>query len=479
MTRKCSEDPRINLTSLRRRELLQVGFSTAMGLGLNGFLSSKRAAADQQSNQRSDRRPDRRPGAAKSVIIIYQTGGASQIDTFDPKPDAPEGIRGEFHPIATQVPGIQVAEHLPRFASQADRWAIIRSMSHKNAGHLTATHQVLTGTPVPGLPEDLPVDKVASRQDWPCYASGLNYLRPRSDGVPSGVNLPTFLEEGPLTWPGQHAGLLGAQHDPWQLRRDPNAPDFREDTLHLLNGLSLDRLQNRKSLLVLVDRQRQTLAVAGEQQLSGQYQAAFNLLTSGRLTQAFDLNREPVAVRDRYGRHMFGQSLLLARRLVEAGVPIVQCNMGIVQTWDNHADIFNVLKTRLLPPFDQGVAALLDDLDARGLLDHTLVALFGEFGRTPKLSILPGQTQSGRDHWPHVFSAAFAGAGVRGGQVIGSSDAIGGYPATMPLGPRELAATIYEALGLRPDTLVHDRLGRPLTLCAGEPISQLYNADAA
>jgi hypothetical protein len=471
MTRNCSEDSRINLTSMRRRELLQVGFSTAMGLGLNGILSSNRAAADQ--------RPDRRLGAAKSVIIIYQTGGASQIDTFDPKPDAPEGIRGEFHPIATRVPGIQVAEHLPRFASQADRWAIIRSMSHKNAGHLTATHQVLTGTPVPGLPEDLPVDKVASRQDWPCYASALNYLRPRSDGVPSGVNLPTFLEEGPLIWPGQHGGLLGAQHDPWQLRRDPNAADFREDTLHLLNGLSLDRLQNRKTLLALVDRQRRTLAIAGEQQLSGQYQAAFNLLTSGRLTQAFDLNREPVAVRDRYGRHMFGQSVLLARRLIEAGVPIVQCNMGIVQTWDNHADIFNVLKNRLLPPFDQGVAALLDDLNASGLLDHTLVALFGEFGRTPKLSILPGQTQSGRDHWPHVFSAAFAGAGVRGGQVIGSSDATGGYPATMPLGPRELAATIYEALGIRPNTLVHDRLGRPLTLCAGEPISQLFSASGA
>ena len=244
------------------------------------------------------------------------------------------------------------------------------------------------------------------------------------------MNLPTFLEEGPLIWPGQHAGLLGGQHDPWQIRRDPNAADFREETLHLMNGLSLDRLQNRKSLLALVDSQRKTVA-AGEQQLSGQYQAAFNLLTSGCLTQAFDLNRETATVRDRYGRHMFGQSLLLARRLVEAGVPIVQCNMGIVQTWDNHADIFNVLKNRLLPPFDQGVAALLDDLEARGLLDHTLVAVFGEFGRTPKLSIMPGQTQSGRDHWPHVFSAAFAGVGVRGGQVIGSSDATGGFPASI------------------------------------------------
>ena len=351
-------------------------------------------------------------------------------------------------------------------------------MSHQNAGHLTATHQVLTGTPVPGLPPDLPVDKVANRQDWPCYASALSYLRPRTDGVPSGVNLPTFLEEGPLIWPGQHAGLLGAQHDPWQLRRDPNAADFREETLHLLDGLSLGRLQNRKALLDVVDRQQRSVAQAGAQQLSGQYQAAFNLLTSGRLTQAFDLNRETAAIRDRYGRHMFGQSLLLARRLVEAGVPIVQCNMGIVQTWDNHVDIFNVLKKGLLPPFDQGVAALMDDLDNRGLLNQTLVVVFGEFGRTPKIALMPGQTIPGRDHWPNVFSAAFAGAGVRGGQVIGSSDASGGYPASTPLGPRELGATIYQALGIRPDTLVRDRLGRPLTLCAGEPISQLYDASA-
>jgi hypothetical protein len=468
MDKNCIQHSTAQLTSMRRRELLQVGFSTAMGLGLSGLLSSKRAVANEQ--------PNRRFGAAKNVIIIYQTGGASQIDTFDPKPDAPAEIRGDFHPISTRIAGVQIAEHLPRFASQADRWAIIRSMSHKNAGHLTATHQVLTGTAVPGLPEDLPVDKIASRQDWPCYASALNYLRPRGDGVPTGINLPTFLEEGPLIWPGQHAGLLGTQHDPWQIRRDPSAADFREETLHLMDGLSLGRLQQRQSLLAEVDRQRRTIGALGEQQISERYQTAFNLLTSGRLSKAFDLNREPATVRDRYGRHMFGQSLLLARRLVEAGVPIVQCNMGIVQTWDNHADIFNVLKTRLLPPFDQGVAALTDDLAARGLLDHTLVALFTEFGRTPKLSIMPGQTQAGRDHWPQVCSAAFTGAGVQGGQVIGSSDASGGYPASVPLGPRNLAATIYEALGIRPETLVRDRLGRPLTLCTGEPISQLYGA---
>ncbi len=426
-----SSDRHLAAPLKNRREVLQVGFSTALGLGLSGIASSATAAAKDRAGA----------GArAKRVILVFQTGGASHIDTLDPKPNAPTSVRGEFKPIATRVSGIQVSEHLPRLASQADRWAVIRSMSHGNAGHLPATHQVLTGAPIPGLPEDRPDDKVASRQDWPCYAAALDYLRPRQDGIPSGVNLPTFLLEGPLTWPGQHAGLLGAEHDPWQIRRDPNQRKFREETLRLLDGLSLDRLNGRRGLLAEVDRQRAALTAAAEvSQVSARYESAFNLLTSGRLAQAFDLGRETDKVRDRYGRHMFGQSLLLARRLVEAGVPIVQCNMGIVQTWDNHADIFNTLKQRLLPPLDQGLAALLDDLHGGGLLEETLVVLFGEFGRTPKISAMPGQAAAGRDHWPQVFSAAFAGAGVQGGQVIGSSDAVGGYPATTAYSPRDLA----------------------------------------
>jgi len=226
--------------------------------------------------------------------------------------------------------------------------------------------------------------------------------------------------------------------------------------------------------MATVERQRAAL-VGAERQLSGQYEAAFNLLTSGSLAQAFELDREPAAVRDRYGRHMFGQSLLLARRLIESGVPIVQCNMGIVQTWDNHADIFTVLRDRLLPPFDRAVAALMNDLHDRGRLDQTLVVVFGEFGRTPKLSIFPGQTKSGRDHWPFVFSAAFAGAGVQGGQVIGSSDRLGAYPATNPFSPHDFAATIFDALGITPETTIHDRLGRPLQVYTGEPMRALYS----
>jgi hypothetical protein len=469
--------------SSNRREILQVGFSTALGLGLRGLAA---VAGDRPPHVDASLRDagaslgETRPrGRAKRVILVFQTGGASHIDTLDPKPAAPDAVRGEFKPIATRVSGIQIGEHMPLFAARADRWAIIRSMSHRCAGHLPATHQVLTGSPIPGLPEDRPDDKVASRQDWPCYAAALSYLRPRHDGIPSGVSLPTFLLEGPLTWPGQHAGLLGGEHDPWQIRRDPNDKNFREDTLRLVDGLSLERLQNRRSLLAEVDRQRTALAAAADaQQVSARYESAFNLLTSGRLAQAFDLGREPAKVRDRYGRHMFGQSLLLARRLAEAGVPIVQCNLGIVQTWDNHADIFNTLKKRLLPPLDQGLAALLDDLQSGGLLDETLVVLFTEFGRTPKIARLQGQPP-GRDHWPQVFSVALAGAGVRGGQVIGSSDAAGAYPASTAYSPRDLGATIYDALGLRPDTVIHDRLGRPLQLCSGDVIAPLYSGKTA
>jgi uncharacterized protein (DUF1501 family) len=232
--------------------------------------------------------------------------------------------------------------------------------------------------------------------------------------------------------------------------------------------------------LAEVDRQRAALTAAAEVgQVSARYESAFNMLTSGRLARAFDLSRESDKVREDYGRHMYGQSLLLARRLVEAGVPVVQCNMGIVQTWDNHADIFGTLKNRLLPPLDRALAALMSDLASSGLLKETLVVLLGEFGRTPKISRLPGQAVAGRDHWPQVFSAAFAGAGVRGGQVIGSSDAIGAYPASSPHSPRDLGATIYDALGIRPDTMIHDRLGRPLQLCTGEVIGPLYGGKPA
>lgn len=416
---------------------------------------------------------------AKSVILILLTGGPSQHDTFDLKPQSPEGIRGEFHPIDTAVPGIQICEHIPLLAARARQFALVRSMSHREGSHLPGTHKLLTGRPMP-LKRDSDLDNVLSRRDWPCYAAAYDAVRPRTDGVPNGVTLPNRLIEGPLTWPGQHGGFLGASHDPWQITQDPNQPTFRDDSLHLPAGVTIDRLTSRESLLREVDLQRARLeGAAGEQAYHDQHTAAINLLTSGRVSQAFDMNREPASVRDQYGRHLFGQSLLLARRLVQAGVPIVQANMGIVQTWDTHDNNFVKLKDRLLPPLDRGVSALLDDLSATGLIDETLVVMVGEFGRTPKISLTAGATIPGRDHWPQVYTAFFAGAGVQGGQVIGRSDDIGAFPITRSYAPDDIGTTIFAALGLAASTEFRDKLGRPLQLATGEVIEPLYSGAPA
>jgi hypothetical protein len=447
---------------ITRREWLQVGYTGLLGLGVSSLLPGRNAAAATAGT--TSRR-------GKSVILVFLTGAPSHLDTFDLKPDAPPEVRGEFKPIATTVPGFQVSEHLPHLAARAHQYTIVRSMSHRENNHLVATHHVLTGAQQPGAF----FDKVASRDDWPAYSSGLAYLRPRNDGIPTGVNLPTFLMEGPLTWPGQHAGFLGPKYDPWQITRDPNAADFRVDSLRPGPGMEIARLDDRRALLAEVDRQQRQLAGLAEcRRLSDQQQLAFTVLTSGKIAQAFDLDREPVAVRDRYGRHAFGQSLLLARRLVQAGVPVVQANMGRVQNWDNHGDIFQTLKKRLLPPLDQAVAALLDDLAAHGLLDETLVLMLGEFGRSPKLSGQPGSRAPGRDHWAPCFFGLFAGAGVRAGQVIGKSDRIGAYPVTRPYTPDDLGATVYHILGIDPGSEVRDRQDRPVRLNRGEVMDALF-----
>ncbi len=448
---------------ITRREWLQVGYSGLIGLGLPTLLIRRAGAAERGARK------------AKSVILVFLTGAPSHLDTFDLKPEAPPEIRGEFKPIATRVPGVHVCEHLPRLAARAEKYALVRSLAHRENNHLVATHHVLTGHPQPGAF----FDKVASRDDWPCYASALDCLRPRHDGVPSGVNLPTFLVEGPLTWPGQHAGFLGPKHDPWQITRNPNAADFRVDSVTLAPEMEVTRLTDRRALLGEVNRQQHRLAdEAAGRRLSDQQQMAFTVLTSGRVAQAFELDREPLAVRERYGRHAFGQSLLLARRLVQAGVPVVQANMGRVQNWDTHDNNFPRLKDRLLPPLDQGVAALLDDLEATGLLAETLVVLLGEFGRAPKINTQPGAKTPGRDHWAPCFSGLFAGAGVRGGQVLGKSDKVGAYPATKPHTPDDLGATVYHVLDVDPACEVRDRLNRPVQLNRGEIIESLFTGAA-
>jgi hypothetical protein len=346
-------------------------------------------------------------------------------------------------------------------------------MSHNYTNHLNATHEILTGHSQPGAF----FDKIASRDDYPCYASALKYVRPPGDGIPSGVMLPTYLMEGPLTWPGQHAGFLGSRYDPLQIKQDPSKPDFREESLTPPVGFSIERMSRRRELLDELAARRDSLSAASSNDpMAEQRELAYSMLLSGKVARAFDIHREDPKTRDRYGRNMFGQSILLAKRLVEAGVPIVQANMGRVQNWDTHSGNFKRLKGELFPPLDRGVSALLDDLASTGRLDETLVIVTGEFGRTPRIGKSTGNVNGpdGRDHWSKCFSIAFAGAGIRGGQMIGQSDRIGAYPASRPYGPGDFATTIYRALGIDPETEMRDRFDRPIRLALGEEISPLY-----
>jgi len=444
---------------IRRRQLLQIGWS-----GLLACSMDQLAAARQLPRAVSQPR-------AKSLIIVFCTGAISHHDTLDMKPEAAAEVRGDFSPIATSVAGTQICQHLPGLATLAHKYALVRTLSHKDNNHLMSTHHVLTGHLQPGGF----FDKVASRDDWPCYSAGCEFLRPRSDGIPNGVNLPTYLMSAPLTWPGQHAGFLGPKYDPWQIVGDPSRADFRVESLSLIQGLDQTRLDSRRQLLqdLQAGSGPNDEALAAARMVEDQ-RLAFSMLSAGRLTQAFELQREPDAVRDRYGRHAFGQSLLLARRLVEAGVPIVQANMGPVQNWDSHSAIFQTLRDRLLTPLDRGVSALLHDLDERGLLQETMVIMLGEFGRTPKIN-----GDGGRDHWGPCFTGLFAGAGVQGGKVIGRSDEIGAYPDSTAYSPDDLGATVYSALGIEPHSVVRDRLNRPVHLNQGNVIEPLYSGGDA
>jgi hypothetical protein len=375
--------------------------------------------------------------------------------------------------MSTSVPGIQICEHLPLTAARADKFAIVRSMTHGVPVHELGTHFLLSG--IDALPPG--ANHMATRHDWPNYASGLEYVKPRSDGIPNGVLLPTYLNAG-YGFSGQNGGVLGAKFDPWHVTSDPNAPGFKAGDLQT-PGISVDQIRNREALLKSVDHQQSLMErVAESKQFSDKQAKAFGLLSAGKLASAFDLGRESVAMRDRYGRHMFGQSLLLARRLLENGVPYVQAHMGAMNHWDTHNENCKSLKTRLLPPFDLAYSALLDDLEARGMLSETLVVTVGEFGRTQKMGTDNGGNitgKDGRDHWGGCFFALFAGGGVRGGQVIGKSDKHGAYPAVNPYKPSDLGATVYSALGVDPASEVLDRGGRPMALNRGTPIAALFS----
>ncbi len=445
-----------------RRELLQVGCSSLLGLGLSGVLQNQIQAAAH--NRR-----------AKSVVLMFMSGGGSHIDTFDPKPESSE-IKGEFGTIATGLPGIHFSDKMAGLATRTDKFAIVRSMSHKDNRHLSGSHNALTGA-MQIFRGDSNQAKSLNRADWPSYGSAMSHLRPRIDGLPSQVTLPHPLIEGVLVWPGQHAGFIGAKHDPLVLKCNPNDPKSRVEGLTLLDGLSIDRMNNRRELLKSIDRQQQG-ATATRQGInfSNQQEQAFSMLTSPKLKKALDVHAEPDNIRDRYGRHLFGQTMLMARRMVEFGMPVIQCNMGRVQLWDTHSDHFPRLKD-YLPALDKALSAFLDDLSERGLLDETLVICVGEFGRTPHISPLPGQPIPGRHHWAHAYSAFFAGAGIQGGQVIGKTDAIGAYPVSVPHHPNDIGATVYSALGIDPHQMLTDRLNRPRPLNEGKVMDVLYTGE--
>ncbi|MEZ6138970.1 MAG: DUF1501 domain-containing protein [Zavarzinella sp.] len=412
---------------------------------------------------------------AKACILLFMWGGPAQQDTWDMKPDAPDVYRGEFKPISTTVPGLQISEHFPQLAKRADELCLIRSMTHNDVNHTTATHHLLTGKPAPsgGLSDD-----------WPNYGAVLSHLGRGKGPLPPYVSMmpvvpngaPRFVEQSH----GQGAGWLGPVYNPMRIDADASLPDYHVGALRPQAELSHQRLSNRQSLLTNLDGDSGSKILPTDAVKQANYERAFQLLANPTISRAFDLSLEPKKVRERYGMNRHGQSVLQARRLVEAGVPLVTVfwpNDGITNVsvyWDTHSRNFIDLKTRLCPVSDLATAALLDDLKERGMLDDTLVIWTGEMGRTPKVgqSVVggAGAGKDGRDHWGKVFTTVLAGGGVAGGAVYGASDRFAAEPALNPVPPKDLAATIYHLLGVDPRLELHDRLKRPLQLCDGQII---------
>ncbi|MBM3458320.1 MAG: DUF1501 domain-containing protein [Armatimonadetes bacterium] len=441
-----------------RRDVLTVGSVGALGLTLPALLASEAASREPGAA---------RQATAKSVILLYQWGGPSHLETFDMKPDGPESSRGELRPISSNVPGIQVCEHLPRMAKLMDRVSLVRSFTHKFRNHNPPGYYGLTGHAPPSDDQ-----RLRDTPDlFPHYGSVLDHLAPGPRELPTFVAMPAAIHDGSVV-PGQHASFLGKKHDPLLILQDPNSPDFRLPELSLPGGVTPERLQDRRGLLEALDREAGLLdRLAAARSLDVHHQRAFAMLASPRLRQAFDLSKESARTRDSYGRTTFGQCTLLARRLVEVGVRLVTVyycrpNGGFI--WDTHKDNFPELKRTLLPTTDQTVPTLLLDLEERGLLKDTLVIWTGEFGRTPKIN-----QDAGRDHWPECYTALLAGGGMKGGFVYGASDPAGAYPAVDPVRPENLAGTLYRALGLDPATHVYDLQKRPLPI-GGDPIHALF-----
>ncbi|MEX0642272.1 MAG: DUF1501 domain-containing protein [Pirellulales bacterium] len=461
----------------RRRWLLRAGSLAGAGLSLPAAV---RAAA----------RAEAPPATARSCIVFFMEGGPAHQDLWDMKPEAPLEVRGEFRPIATSLSGVHVCEHLPLFARQMHRVALVRSVHHRVVDHNAGAYYALTGrSPTNGkglIERDEP-------DNFPPYGAVIARLSTANRSLPPFVHLPDMMSNNGHDLPGQRAGFLGARYDPL-VAGDPSVGNYSVPGLALPPDVSLDRLFQRRTLLARLDG----LAPSAPHQLppefdgmSAHYARAFDLLSATATRRAFDLSREPIRVRERYGLadrrdrslearkfgglpHL-GQCTLLARRLIEAGVRLVTIATGrrYDQAWDTHRQHFPLLKKSLLPYADRAMSALVEDLAGRGLLDETLVVFMGEFGRTPRLGQITsgaGADAAGRDHWPHCYSVIFAGGGTRGGAVYGASDRHAAYPRSDAVTPEDVAATIYHALGIPLDTEIRDQLDRPHLVATGKPI---------
>ncbi|HTH47319.1 MAG TPA: DUF1501 domain-containing protein [Candidatus Limnocylindria bacterium] len=451
-----------------RRTLLKVG-----GLGMLGMTLPKLLAAESIAPGTAVSMPKAK---AKSVIFLYQFGGPSQIDMFDMKPDASDKYRSPHKPISSSADGIQVSERLPDVAKVMDKVTLIRSMTHKMLNHNSASYYALTG-------HAPPVDDIRLRDTLdlaPAYGSVVDALAPISGELPTFVAYPHVCRDGAIT-PGQHASFLGKQHDPLLVLRDPNAADFSLPELSLPAGVSFERLTARRELQKMIDGQSRLLDYASAARgMDAYYEKALTMLHSDKLRSAFDLSKEPEKLRDRYGRTTYGQGLVLARRLVEAGVKFVTVyfsdNIGGQNTdsggWDTHGfnntHMYPIVEKYQLPITNQTLPVFLNDLDERGLLDTTLVVWMGEFGRTPELN-----KQTSRDHWPHCYTTLLAGGGVKRGFVHGASDKQGMYPADKPVRPDDLAATVFHLLGIDPKTEVMNHQQRPIPIAEGEVVSDV------
>jgi hypothetical protein len=484
---RCPTHPRFQHPVFTRRTALQAGTIGLLGLGMN-HLDALRALGGPG------------PGGpkARSAIYIFLSGGLSQLDSFDLKPNAPADIRGEFQSIDTRTPGIRICEHLPRLAQRSPMWSLVRSLTHRTNDHSAGHLMMLTGRSElpPGFDPSLP-----RPSDWPSIAALAGDATARRNNLPPAVVLPEKLVHfSGRAIPGQFAGLMGQPRDPWFIEASPFDPiaygaypeyefdhqerpqppnkrkRFQAPNIALPEGVGASRLGRRLDLLQCVDSQRRELEhAASVEDFDRFHQGAISMLTDARVAQAFDVAQGEPRVLDRYGRNTFGWSLLMARRLIEAGVNLVQVNLGNNETWDTHGNAFPHLKDKLFPPTDRALSALLDDLHDSGLLDSTLIVMAGEFGRTPKITTLPQYYKlGGRDHWGAVQTVFFAGGGVQGGRVIGASDKNGGFPAADPQTPENMAATIYQSLGVPTTAVWHDATERPHAIYHGEAIAGLF-----